>query len=65
MNGIKKWYLSKALQGNIVTLLGFLVSTFNTPLLKNEVEPLVSSIFIIAGICYAVYGRIVARDTLE
>ena len=52
------WYQSKSLQGNIIVVLGMTVKWLGLPVLTDEVTALVSAVFVLIGVGYAIYGRI-------
>ncbi len=58
---VKKWYLSKTIQGQIVTLLGLLVTWFKLPVAQEEVAAIVGAVFTLIGLAYSIYGRVVTK----
>ena len=57
----KIWYKSAAIQGNIVTVVGLVIKWLGLPVLASEGEAIVSIVFVLVGIAYAIYGRVKAE----
>ena len=57
----KKWYLSKTLQGQIISLLSMAVVWFKLPVEDGEVSAAVAGIFTLIGIVFSIYGRIATK----
>jgi len=54
----KIWYKSASLQGNIVVVLGMLIKWLGLPVLQDEVTAIVSALFVLIGVGYAIWGRV-------
>jgi len=57
----KKWYLSKTLQGQIISLLSMAVVWFKLPVEGGEVSAAVAGIFTLIGIVFSIYGRMATK----
>lgn len=60
----KIWYKSTAMQGNIITIAGLLVKWLGLPVLKDEVDVIISTVFVLIGVAMAIIGRIKAKQPL-
>lgn len=65
MENSKKWFESKSIQGNIVTVLGFIATKYNLPILSDEIGAGVSAILVLVGIGYSIYGRLNASKVIR
>lgn len=64
----KSWYKSKAVWGNIVSLLAMLAGIFGVDVAPEDQAMIVETISRIvagAGVLYAIYGRVTAKHLLS
>ena len=59
------WYESAAIQGNLVTVMGFVVTKFGLPVIASEVDAGIGAIMVLIGVGYSIYGRIRAKATIR
>ena len=54
----KQYFQSDTVRGLTTALFGTIINLFNLPILPDEVQLYVGAIFTLAGLLYALYGRI-------
>jgi len=64
MENEKAWYLSKTIQGNAVVLVGLVIEWLHLPILNDEANTVIGAIFAVAGVIYAIYGRVKANSKI-
>jgi len=57
----KKWYLSKTIQGAVITIITAVVGMFSLQVTDTEITTIIMSLFSLIGVGYSIYGRIVTK----
>lgn len=58
---VKKWYLSKTVQGQIVALISMVIAWFKLPVEGDEISAAIAAVFTLVGIIYSIYGRVATK----
>jgi len=64
-NSTKKWYQSKAIQGNIVSIIMMGLMIAKIDLDQGLVTEAITAIFALISVGYAVYGRLKATKVIK
>ena len=61
----KPFYNSVTLQGVLVTLLGYVLTSTSIPVVPDELDKFIGAAIVLIGVVASVIGRIRANTTLK